>query len=156
SRSGLPCDGVNWVIEDDDRSVWLDLPCGLVRVARASMAAWLADPSRTIDATLFDSADGMRTESIPTGAAERVARSSDGRLWFTGLDGLNVVDPRHLAVNRLPPPVRIEQVVADRRTYEGLAGGTIRLPARTRDLEVDYTALSLVAPEKNRFRVKLE
>jgi signal transduction histidine kinase len=30
------------------------------------------------------------------------------------------------------------------------------LPPLVRDLEIDYTALSLVAPEKNRFRVKLE
>ena len=32
----------------------------------------------------------------------------------------------------------------------------LRLPALVRDLEIDYTALSLVAPEKIRFRVKLE
>ncbi len=31
-----------------------------------------------------------------------------------------------------------------------------RLPPLTRDLEIDYTALSLVAPEKNRFKYKLE
>jgi signal transduction histidine kinase len=30
------------------------------------------------------------------------------------------------------------------------------LPPLVRDLEIDYTALSFVAPEKNRFRVKLE
>jgi len=32
----------------------------------------------------------------------------------------------------------------------------LRLPPLTRDLEIDYTALSLVAPEKNQFRYKLE
>ena len=32
----------------------------------------------------------------------------------------------------------------------------LRLPARLRDLTIDYTALSLVAPEKMRFRFKLE
>jgi hypothetical protein len=32
----------------------------------------------------------------------------------------------------------------------------LRLPPLVRDLEIDYTALSLVAPEKIRFRVKLE
>jgi len=32
----------------------------------------------------------------------------------------------------------------------------MRLPALSRDVEIDYTALSLVDPEKNRFRVKLE
>jgi hypothetical protein len=32
----------------------------------------------------------------------------------------------------------------------------LRLPPLVRDLEIDYTALSLVAPEKIRFRIKLE
>ena len=32
----------------------------------------------------------------------------------------------------------------------------LRLPPRIRDLAIDYTALSLVVPEKVRFRFKLE
>ena len=50
--------------------------------------------------------------------------------------------------------MHIEQVTADRKTYDAASG--LRLPPLVRDLEIDYTALSLVAPEKNRFRVKLE
>ena len=34
--------------------------------------------------------------------------------------------------------------------------GRVQLPALIRDLQIDYTALSLVAPEKMRFRYKLE
>src|SRR5262249_31286907 len=43
-------------------------------------------------------------------------------------------------------------------TYEATAasGGRLPLPARLRDLEIDYTALSLAAPEKVLFRYKLE
>src|SRR5262249_4656744 len=43
---------------------------------------------------------------------------------------------------------------ADRKTYD--TSSRVRLPSLVRDIEIDYTALSLVAPEKNRFRVKLE
>ncbi len=50
--------------------------------------------------------------------------------------------------------MHIEQITADRKTYD--TNGQVRLPALTRDLQIDYTALSLVAPEKIRFRVKLE
>jgi signal transduction histidine kinase len=69
-------------------------------------------------------------------------------------DGINVIDPRHLPFNNLPPLVHIEQITADRKKHE--TSSNLRLPALTRDLEIDYTALSLVAPEKIRFRVKLE
>src|SRR5262249_38541471 len=80
------------------------------------------------------------------------------KLWFTTPEGLSVVDPGHLPVNNLPPPVHIEEIIADQKTYEATAdgGGRISLPALARDLEIDYTALSLVAPEKVRFRYKLE
>ncbi|HMF94208.1 MAG TPA: histidine kinase [Vicinamibacterales bacterium] len=57
-------------------------------------------------------------------------------------------------MNTLPPPVHIEQITADRKTYEATAGR--RLPALVRDLQIDYTALSLAAPERNQFRVWLE
>jgi signal transduction histidine kinase len=73
-------------------------------------------------------------------------------------DGASVVDPRHLPFNQLVPQVRIEQVTANHKTYDVPSDekASLRLPALVRDLEIDYTALSLAAPEKNRFRYKLE
>jgi signal transduction histidine kinase len=65
-----------------------------------------------------------------------------------------VLDPRHLAINKLAPSVYVEQVTADHKSYD--VTSRLRLPPRVRDLRIDYTALSLVAPEKNRFRVMLE
>src|SRR5262249_10516898 len=64
---------------------------------------------------------------------------------------------RHLHRNELPPPVHIEQITADHKTYDvSAANGNVRLPPQLRDLQIDYTALSLVAPEKVLFRYKLE
>jgi signal transduction histidine kinase len=79
-------------------------------------------------------------------------------LWFLPLDGVSVIDPRHLPINKLLPPVHIEQITADHKTYEAPpdATGQVRIPPRMRDLQIDYTALSLVAPEKVLFRYKLE
>jgi signal transduction histidine kinase len=67
---------------------------------------------------------------------------------------LQVIDPDHLNGNALPPPVHIEEVVADRENYS--LNRELRLPPLTRDLEIDYTALSFVVPQKVRFRYKLE
>src|SRR5262249_626769 len=60
--------------------------------------------------------------------------------------------------NEMSPPVQIEKVTADRSPHELYGGPTrsLRLPPLVRDLVIDYTALSLVAPEKVRFRYKLE
>jgi signal transduction histidine kinase/ligand-binding sensor domain-containing protein len=158
SKSGLPCDAVQWVIEDDARSFWLQMPCGLVRIGRSDVDMWARDPKRTIQTTVFDSSDGVRSQATPFGLSPKVAKSKDGRLWFTAGDAVSVVDPRHIPFNSLPPPVHIEQITADRKTYDMTSGENARvsLPALTRDLQIDYTALSLVAHEKMRFRYKLE
>jgi signal transduction histidine kinase/ligand-binding sensor domain-containing protein len=157
SGNGLPCDAVHWAIEDDAGSMWLGMPCGLVRVARADFNAWAADPGKaggTIRATVLDTSDGVRNRAAANPQGPLVAKSSDGKLWFPGLEGISVVDPRHLPFNKLAPPVHIEQITADRKTYA--AGTKLRLPPLVRDVQIDYTALSLVAPEKMRFRYKLE
>jgi signal transduction histidine kinase/ligand-binding sensor domain-containing protein len=163
-RNGLPCETVHWSAEDDARTCWLYTACGLVRVARPELDAWAAaaergvDAQQTIRATVFDSSDGVRILAGAGHYSPQVAKSSDGRLWFLPWDGASVFDPNHLPTNRLPPPVHVEQIIADRKSYEVTsgAGGRVRLPPLIRDVEIDYTALSLAAPEKVQFRYKLE
>jgi signal transduction histidine kinase len=111
-----------------------------------------------VRATVLDSSDGVRSiTDIPT-FSPLVTKSRDGKLWFVSYDGAEVVDPRHLPFNKVPPPVHIEQITADRKTYDTASdlNGHLRLPPIIRDLEIDYSALSLVAPEKNLFRYNLE
>ena len=163
SKNGLPCDSVHWAIEDD-HSFWLYTPCGLVRIARTELDAWAAavdkdkDAKPTINVTVFDISDGVRNLSGTGHYSPQVAKTSDGKLWFSPLDGVSVIDPRRLSFNSLPPPVHIEQITADHKTYDATsdANERLRLPALVRDLQIDYTALSLVAPEKVHFRYMLE
>ena len=65
-----------------------------------------------------------------------------------------MIDPDGQLRNPIPPPVHIEDVIADRKTYSPQNG--VHLPALTRDLEIDYTALSFVVPQKVHFQYKLE
>jgi signal transduction histidine kinase/ligand-binding sensor domain-containing protein len=160
TRNGLPCDTVHWTMEDNDGSVWLYTACGLVRIARAELDAWAAadagaGPKRKIQTTVFDASDGVRILALAGHFGGQVAKSKDGRIWFLPWDGASVVDPRHLALNKVPPPVHIEEITANGKTYDPAAAGK-RLPPLIRDLEIDYTALSLAAPEKVRFRYLLE
>jgi signal transduction histidine kinase/ligand-binding sensor domain-containing protein len=156
SKNGLPCDTVHWLMKDDAQSVWLYTACGLVHLARSELDGWAADRKKTVHTTVFDASDGVRLHSIPnSNYSPVIAKAPDGRLWFVSGEGVSIIDPRHLPFNSLPPPVSIEQITIDRKTYAA-ADAPVRLPPLVRDLEIDYTALSLVAPEKNRFRYKLE
>jgi signal transduction histidine kinase/ligand-binding sensor domain-containing protein len=164
SKNGLPCDTVHWMMGDDAHSFWLYTACGLLRIDRAEIDNWIAavdqnqEAKRMIRATVFDSSDGVRIVAMAGHYSPQVARSADGTLWFPTLGGVNVIDPAHLPFNRVPPPVHIEQVIADRKTYDVTSDGNaqLRVPPLVRDLQIDYTALSLTAPEKVFFRYKLE
>src|SRR4029453_5317171 len=128
--------------------------CGLVRIGRSELDSWALHPKQTIHATVFDSSDGVSSHRFTGGYNSVVAKSADGKLWFVRDVGVSVIDPHHLAFNKLPPPVHIEQVTADDKIYDATNG--LRLPPRIRNLAIDYTALSLVAPEKMRFRYLLQ
>jgi signal transduction histidine kinase len=147
--------------------LWLGAACGLVHIARADLDEWIAaaatgretdNAAHHVRTTVFDQADGVRLFVNASYYTAPVAKRADGTLWFMSQDGVSVVDSRRLAFNSLPPPVYVERVIADRKLHDvgGSPNSHINLPALTRDLQIDYTALSLVAPEKMQFRYKLE
>ena len=150
-RNGLPCDSVYALITDRKGDLWLYMQCGLVHIAGGEIQRWWGQPENTVELKTLDAFDGVQPGRAPFGGA---ARSPDGRLWFANGVVLQMIDPDHLTENVLPPPVHVEGLTADRRNYP--FGKDLRLPALTRDLEIDYTALSFVAPQKVRFRYKLE
>jgi signal transduction histidine kinase len=115
------------------------------------MQKWWQKPDTVVHFRILDSLDGVRPGQAPFDAA---ARSPDGRLWFVNGYALQMVHPAHLFRNTIPPPVHIEEIIAHRRSYA--PGSNLSLPPVPRDLEIDYTALSFMAPQKVRFRYKLE
>jgi signal transduction histidine kinase/ligand-binding sensor domain-containing protein len=155
-RNGLPCDRILTLVQDEARALWMTTACGTVRISREDIDRWV-EKGGTVRPTTFDATDGLRTYVNLFPYSAPAVKSTDGRLWFLSLDGLAVVDPRRLAINTRPPPVRIERVTANQQRHDvPPGGGRIALPALIRDLQIDYTALSLVASEKNQFRYKLE
>ena len=140
SQNGLPCNTVHWMIEDDARSVWLYLACGLVRIGWSELDAWASHRKQTIHATVFDRSDGVTSHRSSAGFNSVVAKSSDGKLWFVRNVGVSVIDPHHLPFNEVrhrctssesPPMARPTTRRTDCDSHLEL-----------RDLTIDYTALS--------------
>src|SRR4030095_3973949 len=118
------------------------------------MQAWAANPQRSVQATTFDGTDGVRLSGVNKLERPIVAKSSDGKLWMIYPGMLGLIDPANLPRNAIPPPVHVRHITADGATFE--AAPRLRLPPKVRDLRIDYTALSLVTPEKVHFRFRLE
>jgi signal transduction histidine kinase/ligand-binding sensor domain-containing protein len=152
SRNGLPCNEIYTLVKDNLDSFWLYTKCGLVAIAQSELQKWRDQPDTVVKSRIFDVFDGVQPGVAPL--QPQASMSSDGLLWFANDSNLQMIDPHPLDGNLMPPPVHIEQVVADSRNYS--LAENLELPALTRDLEIDYTGLSLVVPQKVRFRYKLE
>jgi signal transduction histidine kinase/ligand-binding sensor domain-containing protein len=154
AKNGLPCDAIVSAIRDDQATLWLYTKCGFVAVTDAELKQWWQQPDRIVDVRVLDVFDGAVLPAGPRRFQPAVSKSPDGRLWFVNGVVLQMIDPGGLRKNRIPPPVYVEDVRADRKEYA--VGGIVRLPARSRDIEIGYSALSFSTPQKVRFRHKLE
>jgi len=158
-RNGLPCDVIYTLIADRTSTLWLYASCGLIAIPNSELQRWWESPDVMVRSSLLDVFDGAQPMS--TVFRPNASQSPDGRLWFANESVVQMIDPAHLDGNPIPPPVHIEQITADRKTYwQNLSGDASsshpRLRPLVRDLTIDYTALSLVVPEKVHFRFKLE
>lgn len=152
SKNGLPCDSVSGADWENQDALWLFTGCGLARIAKKDLDEWWSNDSARISPKILDAFDGV--VAGPGAVFNPMARTPDGRLWFTNTSFLQTIDPIHLNSNRVTPPVQIEKIVANRRTYE--PSEKLNFPPLMLDLEIDYAALSFVNPQKVRFRYKLE
>jgi signal transduction histidine kinase/ligand-binding sensor domain-containing protein len=148
--NGLPCNRLHHFIVDRDGTNWFAMFCAYVQIAPSELERWRADSSAQVNARIFDALDG----ADPGTSNSTPALDTKGRLWFTNFHAIQSIDPAHLPKNTLVPPVYIEEVTADRHRYP--VGAPIDFPAETRELDIKYTALSYVIPERVRFRYRLQ
>jgi len=105
--------------------------------------------------------DGLPTSECTPGSQPGACRSRDGKLWFPTIKGLVSVDPAQLQLNTNPPSVVIESVVIQGQEQDAhsLRAGwaqTVTVPADKERLEIHYTSLNLAAPERARFKYRLQ
>jgi signal transduction histidine kinase/ligand-binding sensor domain-containing protein len=149
--SGLPCARVYSLAFDKAGDLWIYLECGVVVIHAGQLAEWWNEPTRKLQIRLLDISDGAQS-----GFADfhpRAAVAADGKLWFANGTDLQFVDPKHWLHNSVPPPVQIQTLIADDRTY--VQHSPTKLPPLTRNVQINFTALSFVAPQRVRFRYRL-
>lgn len=109
---------------------------------------------RAVTPTLFDMADGVRSNECNGGNQAAGCRTRDGRLWLPTMRGFVVFDPKVLKVNQVPPAVFIEEVMIDGDPLD--PGRRALQPPGRGELEFHYTALSFLTPERARFQYRLD
>ena len=156
---GLLGNVIGPMIEDDYGYLWMGGTAGISRVRKRVLADAMDGKSRFVDGISFQKTDGLLESECANGFQSACLKARDGRLWFCTIGGAVVFDPKKLRPNQAPPPARIETVTLDERRVipkSGSGAPVIVVPAGTARVELAYTGLSLTAPEKIRFRYRLE
>lgn len=152
-RDGLANNVVYSVLADRERNLWCSTNNG-ISVFSISSGTF----------TNYSWEDGLQSREFNQSAA---FRSTDGTLWFGGIDGFNRIDPSRITLNSFVPPVVLTNLYVYHHrvtpaSHPGILrhqinhAGEITLTHRQKIFALEFAALNYINPGKNRYRYKLE
>lgn len=143
------------IVETRAGELWSAGGRSLIRLNHAQLNDVLADRVPKEPPQLFDYRDGVVGPIQYLRPLPALREAGDGHIWFALTNALGFVDPGDIARKTAPPFVLIQTVNAGGHDYSPFLH-KIHLPTHTSQLRIGYTAVSFVAPERIRFRYKLE
>jgi signal transduction histidine kinase/CheY-like chemotaxis protein/ligand-binding sensor domain-containing protein len=151
--AGLPDLNLYQILEDELHCFWITSRRGLLRIPASEFDDIDHGVKRTLKVDMFGAADGIVGSSdFNFGYSPSAFKMRDGSLWFPTYGGIVIVDPSRISTNLRRPPVFVERVTSEGHA-DLASGSSIRAGSK---LEFHYTALSLLFPERVRFRYRLE
>jgi len=144
-QDGLADDAVQAILEDEQGYLWISTTGGLSRF----------DPVSGVFRN-YDVSDGLQGYEFTRARW----RSSDGTMYFGGINGLNAFTPDRVKDNPYPPPVVLTSLTQGGR--EVTAGQAVenvtdvRLTWPNNFFEFGFVALNYHQSEKNQYAYRLE
>jgi len=152
-RDGLPTDKILSLVDDGNGNLWFGTVRGAVRASKRDLNAVADGTLQRIATTLFDENDGLGSRQCNGIANPAALRSRDGRIWFVTANGVSALTNRVLPALPERKPV-IERVLINGKEVARPALSAV-LPGAER-IEFEFASLTFVAPERLRFRYRLE
>ena len=147
--------GISGLVETPEGDLWLNGEAGITRILAADVRRAMADPGYRVPLLQLGTLDGLPGRAETVFPLRTALRTPDGRLWFSLTNALVTVDPATLTSTIGPPGLDVQRVIANGAPLPPGPGGLVHAAAGTRELQVDYAALSLAVPERARFQYRL-
>ncbi len=155
TKDGLPSDIIEAILEDNQGFLWLATHNGLSRF----------DP-QTRNFRTYSEADGLPSNFLAPFGVEGSWRSKDGEMFFGSTKGLTTFYPDRLSPGNYVPPVVLTDFQLFNKPVQPGAGSPLHKPIWATDslilthtqniFTLEFAGLSYAAPEKNRYRYRLE
>jgi signal transduction histidine kinase len=160
-REGLLTERLGYLLEDGAQNLWIGSDRGVLRLSKAALNDFAAGKTAFIPCRAYDKEDGLISSSCTMNSQPGAWRGHDGTLWFATQKGLASVNPAQLRPNTNQPAVNIDALRVDDapvgdRFSQGEHGRTLTLRPRDERLQIHYSSLNLGAPDRVRFRFKLD
>lgn len=152
--NGEPLGTISGIIAAKNGDLWLNEVRGIINIPASEIRQLNENPEYAVKYRLFDFEDNLPGGTQMNYTVSTAIEATDGRLWFATDNGLAQIDPANLIKNTVPPPVSIRSVNINEKTFQPFK--SLRFPAGTEDLRINYTALSLSVPERVQFKYRLE
>jgi len=146
--------GISGIVETANGDLWLNGIAGIFHIRQAEIAKALADAHYHVRGQHLGRRDGLPGFATQIRPLPSAIEASDGRLWFAFTGGVAWIDPAHGLKAAGMPPIAIHSVTADDNTYQPVH--SLKLPAHTSSVSINYSAVSLSEPEAIRFRYRLQ
>ncbi|TLN26657.1 GAF domain-containing protein, partial [bacterium] len=143
-KDGLPSNSLYGILADERSNLWISSNAGLARF----------DPQRETFRN-YSSKDGLQGDEFNGGS---FLKTSEGEMFFGGLNGLNAFFPEDVVDNTSVPAV----VVTSFRKFNKVVrtdlqpGETIDLDYTDNFISFDFAALDYYAPLRNQYTYMLE
>jgi ligand-binding sensor domain-containing protein/signal transduction histidine kinase len=154
SREGMVDDILFTVLDDNHGAIWVNSARGISRIFKTEFDKFDRHEAVSLNSLTFGRADGLLSASTAGTGARSALCLTNGTILAATDKGVVVIDQNRVQINRQRPSVVIESVVADDQPLAHVQDATV--PAGAYRLEIRYSALSMIAPERLRFRYQLE
>jgi signal transduction histidine kinase/ligand-binding sensor domain-containing protein len=154
TKDGLYNDNIFRVLEDAGGDFWMSCSKGIFRVSRRQLEDYAAGRASAITPVVYGTADGMKTSECSSGGHPADWKTADGKLWFSTIKGVAVIDPAHIKLNEQAPPIVMQAVTVDDKELNPMTAANLA-PGKAR-FDFHYAGLSFLAPQKVAYRYKLE
>ncbi|HTH47592.1 MAG TPA: two-component regulator propeller domain-containing protein, partial [Candidatus Limnocylindria bacterium] len=91
--NGLPGITIVAIVEDARSDLWLGTDDGIIRVRRDSIDRVVSGQATEVECQVLDRADGLASNQCRRLMSNLADRGPDGRLWFSTLKGVVMIDP---------------------------------------------------------------
>lgn len=133
--------------------MWIHAMSGVYRAPARDVTQAESDAAHALPLKKFDGLDGLPGPPDIHYGHPTVVKSADGRLWFATINGVVWLDPGQLVSNPVPPSIAITGISANDKAYS--PRDKLTFPAHTRNLDIEFSVLSLTIPERVGAKVRL-